>query len=71
MATTSLLTTIDYFTIGIYLVVVVTIGILAGRGQKSSDDYFVQTHTRDELHRVIGYAIVLAHIKNGHNIGMM
>lgn len=41
MANSELLTTGDFCMIALYLVVVVTIGILAGRGQKTSEDYFV------------------------------
>ena len=41
MATSELLTTGDFCMIALYLVVVVTIGILAGRGQKTSEDYFL------------------------------
>lgn len=41
MITSGWLTTGNYCMIALYLIVVVTIGVLVGRGQKTSDDYFV------------------------------
>lgn len=59
---------LDTVVFGVYLVVVATVGILASRKKKESDDYFLAS--RNLTWWIIGGSMIAANISTHHFIGM-
>jgi solute:Na+ symporter, SSS family len=59
---------LDHLVFGIYLAVVATVGLLASRRRKESDDYFLAS--RSLTWWIIGGSMIAANISTHHFIGM-
>src|SRR5512138_3187956 len=59
---------LDVIVFGVYLVVVATVGIVASRKQKVSDDYFLAS--RNLTWWIIGGSLIAANISTHHFVGM-
>ena len=67
-AAITLAVNLDHVVFGLYLLAVLTVGLLASRREKGSDDYFLAS--RNLTWWVIGGSLIAANISTHHFIGM-